>query len=181
MSLILCCCFFIRFQLFFGIFVKCFWQFGYVKFHSLCDFKHAIIKLSAYPSTYGLLIEWFIFCCRVNFYGSSLRQCFKCGMRYIVLCCLPLQATTCKGMLNVAKIQYKLRIASGLNLPWYKSMECNMEENFSMEWKIASMEKSSSIPYHALLFVHSPSPLIWCSFMWKHQPNLSYQASTPSK
>ena len=94
-------------------------------------------------------------------------------MKYIVLCCLLLQATTCKGMLNVAKIQYKLRVASGLNLPWYKSMEWNMEENFSMEWKsfsmdwkiIASMEYGKivfhSVPYHALLFVHSPSPLIW--------------------
>ena len=71
MSLILCC--FFAFKLFIGIFVKCFWQFGYGKFHSLCDFKLAIIKLSAYPSTYGLLIRWLIFCCRVNFYGSSLR------------------------------------------------------------------------------------------------------------
>ena len=71
MSLILCCCF-LRLN-FFGIFVKCFCQFGYAKFHSLCDFKLAIIKLSAYPSTYGLLIKWLIFCCRVNFYGRSLR------------------------------------------------------------------------------------------------------------
>ena len=71
-------------------------------------------------------------------------------------------------MLNVAKVQYKLREASGLNLPWYGSMEWNMEENFSMkwnmEWKIFimelkwnerklpvwNMEKSSSIPFHTV-------------------------------
>ena len=47
-------------------------------------------------------------------------------------------------MLNVAKVQYKLRIAFGLNLPWYGGVEWNMEEKFSMEWdmewKIFSME-----------------------------------------
>ena len=41
-------------------------------------------------------------------------------------------------------MQCKMRVAFGLNLPWYKSMEWNMEENFSMEWnmewKILSME-----------------------------------------
>ena len=56
--------------------------------------------------------------------------------RCIVLCCLPLQATTCKGTLNVAKVQYKFLVASDLNLDWYGSMEWNMEENFSIEWKI---------------------------------------------
>ena len=72
--------------------------------------------------------------------------------------------------LNVAKMQCKLRVASGLNLPWYGSTEWNMEENCSMEWKMEwkifsmewkwngrkfpewNMEKSSSIPYHALQF-----------------------------
>ena len=72
---------------------------------------------------------------------------------------LPSRATTCKGTLNVAKTQYKLRVASGLKLPWYGSMEWNMEENFSMEWsmewkKIARMEYGKivfhSIPYQAL-------------------------------
>ena len=76
-------------------------------------------------------------------------------MRYIVLCCLPLQATTCKGMLNVAKIQYKLRVASDLSLLWYKSMDWNMEENFSMKWKkIASME------YGKIVFHSIPCPAI---------------------
>ena len=54
-------------------------------------------------------------------------------MRLIVPHCLPLRVATCKGTLNIAKVQYKLRVASGLNLPWYGSMEWNMEENFSME------------------------------------------------
>ena len=36
----------------------------------------------------------------------------------------------------MAKVQYKLRVASGLNLACYGSMEWNMEENFSMEWKM---------------------------------------------
>ena len=71
-------------------------------------------------------------------------------------------------MLSVAKVQYKLRVAGSLNLPWYGSMEKNMEENFSMErnmeWKIFSMEwqwngrklrvwnmkKSSSISFHTM-------------------------------
>ena len=65
-------------------------------------------------------------------------------MRCIVLCCLPLQATTCEGMLKVAKMKYKLHVASCLNLPWYGSMEWNMEENFGTEWnmerKIFSMD-----------------------------------------
>ena len=64
-------------------------------------------------------------------------------------------------------MQFKLRVASDLNLPLYESMEWNMEENFSMEWnmewkifsmewkKISSMEYGKivfhSIPYHALV------------------------------
>ena len=74
--------------------------------------------------------------------------------------CLLLQETTCKGTLYVAKVHYKLRVVSGLNLPWYGSMEWNMEENFSMEWKwkwrklpvwnIKKIIVVNSIPYHAL-------------------------------
>ena len=41
-----------------------------------------------------------------------------------------LWVTTCKVTLNVAKVLYKLCVAFGLNLPWYGSMEWNMEENF---------------------------------------------------
>ena len=52
-------------------------------------------------------------------------------------------------------MQYKLRVASGLNIPWYGSIEWNMEENFNMEWKkIARMKYGKivfhSVPYHAL-------------------------------
>ena len=58
--------------------------------------------------------------------------------------CLTSRVATRKGTLNVAKVQCKLRVASGLNLSWYGSMEWNMEENFSMdwnmEWKIFSIE-----------------------------------------
>ena len=57
-------------------------------------------------------------------------------MRCIVPYCLPSRATTCKGALNVANVQNKIRVTSGLNLPWYGSMEWNMEENFSMEWNM---------------------------------------------
>ena len=75
----------------------------------------------------------------------------RCNVPY----CLPSRATTCKSTLKVAKMQCKLRVASGLNIPWYGSIEWNMEENFSMEWKkIARMEYGKivfhSIPYHAL-------------------------------
>ena len=52
-------------------------------------------------------------------------------------------------------MQYKLRVASGLNIPWYGSIEWNMEENFNMEWKKNARMKYGkivfhSIPYHAL-------------------------------
>ena len=68
--------------------------------------------------------------------------------------------TTGKGMLNVAKVQYKLRVASGLNLPWYGSMEWNMEDNFSMESKIFSMEwkKIASMEYGKIVFHSIPCP-----------------------
>ena len=81
-------------------------------------------------------------------------------MRCIVLCCLSLRVTTGKGMLNVAKVQYKLRVASGLNLPWYGSMEWNMEDNFSMELKIFSMEwkKIASMEYGKIVFHSIPCP-----------------------
>ena len=39
--------FFFAFILFFGIFVKTFWQFDYAKFYSLYDYKLAIITPSA--------------------------------------------------------------------------------------------------------------------------------------
>ena len=73
-------------------------------------------------------------------------------------------------------MQSKLRIASGLNLPWYGSMEWNMEENFSMEWNMEwkifsmewkwngrkfpvwNMEKSSSIPFHIMPWSESIIP-----------------------
>ena len=65
-----------------------------------------------------------------------------------------------KGMLNVAKVQYKLRLAFGLNLPWYGNMEWNMEENFSMEWKIFTMElkKIASSEYGKIIFHFIPRP-----------------------
>ena len=56
-------------------------------------------------------------------------------------------------------MQYKLRVASGLSLPWYGSMEWNMGQKFGMEWnmewkKIARMEYEKivfhSISFHAL-------------------------------
>ena len=76
-------------------------------------------------------------------------------MRCVVPYSLSSWATTCKSSLNVSKVQYKLRVASGLNLPWYGNMEWNMEESFSMEWNwngrklpVWNMEKSSSVPFH---------------------------------
>ena len=40
LSLIVCCCFFLRcVEAFFGMFLKCFWQFCYAKFHSWCDLQ----------------------------------------------------------------------------------------------------------------------------------------------
>ena len=95
-------------------------------------------------STYSLLIERLIFSRRMNFYGTSLRWCFKYVMICIVPYSLPLRAATCKDTLNVAKLQYILLVAPGLKLHWYGIMEWNREQNFSMEWnmewKIFSME-----------------------------------------
>ena len=115
-------------------------------------------------------------------------------MRCIVLCCLPLQAT-CKGTLNVAKIQYKLRVASGLVLPWYGSMKWNMEENFSMEWnmewKIFSMEwkwngrklpvwiteKSTSIPFHTMPWIPARVRLVTSTSLCLHNLDRKMQSS----
>ena len=68
---------------------------------------------------------------------------------------LPLQAITCKGMLNVAKVQYKLRLS------WYGSMKWNMEKNFIMEWKIFSMEwkKIASMEYGKIALHSIPCPV----------------------
>ena len=68
-------------------------------------------------------------------YASSMRLPY----------CLSSRATTCKGTLNATKVQYKLRVASGLNLRWY----------ISMDWKkIVSMEygKTLMVGRYSLLF-----------------------------
>ena len=73
----------------------------------------------------------------------------------------------CKG----AKQKNIRCVASSLKFLSYGSMEWNIEENFSMEWKIFgmewkwnerklpvwNMEKSSSIPYHARVPAKGPA------------------------
>ena len=82
----------------------------------------------------------------------------------IVPYCFPSRAATWKGTLKVAKVHCKLRVASGLNLSWCESMECNMEESFSMEWKmewkIFSMEwkKIASMECGKIVFHSIPCP-----------------------
>ena len=44
LSLIFYCCFYVLPLRFFDVFLNCFFQFGYAKFHSWCDYKLAIIK-----------------------------------------------------------------------------------------------------------------------------------------
>ena len=52
----------------------------------------------------------------------------------IVTYSLTLQTTiSCKDSLNVAKVQYKLRVAFSLNLVWYGSMDWIMEKIFCMK------------------------------------------------
>ena len=65
---------------------------------------------------------------------------------------------------NIAKVQNIRCIASSLKVLWYGSIEWNMEENLSMEWKIFTMErkwngrklpewnteKSSLNPFHTM-------------------------------
>ena len=75
--------------------------------------------------------------------------------RLLRLCIVTLNFTSgclqhCKGA------KYTLHCFQSNFFFWYGSMEWNMEETFSMEWKkIASMEYGKivfhSIPYHALL------------------------------
>ena len=70
---------------------------------------------------------------------SLLRLCIKpCAMWipdtycYIfVLLHAPLRVVA----YNIAKVQNICCIASSLKIFWYGSIEWNMEENFSMEWK----------------------------------------------
>ena len=81
-------------------------------------------------------------------------------MKYIAPYCLPSCAITGRSSLNVAKVQCKLRVASGLNLVWYGSMEWNMEENFSMEWngrfllwneiKLPVWNMENHLPFHSI-------------------------------
>ena len=40
---------------------------------------------------------------------------------------------------NITKVQNIRCIASSQKILWYKSMEWNVQENFSMEWKIFSI------------------------------------------
>ena len=97
---------------------------------------------------------------------SRLRLCIKpCAI------CIPdtgccifvlLRAPSLVVAYNIAKKQNIRCNVSSPKFLWYGSMEWNMEENFSMEWKIFSMEWKKicsmeygkivfhSIPYHAL-------------------------------
>ena len=75
-------------------------------------------------------------------------------MRCIIPYCLLLRATTRKGALNIANVQCTLCVAFGLNLPWYGSIEWNMEENFSLEWK-----KIASLEYEKIIFHSIPCPV----------------------
>ena len=59
---------------------------------------------------------------------------------------------------NISKVQsnkiYIRCIASSIKFLWYGSMEWNMEEYFSMEWKIFGMEwkKIASMEYGKIVF-----------------------------
>ena len=44
-------------------------------------------------------------------------------------------------MQNIAKVQIICGVGSRVKVLWYESIEWNMEENFSMEWNIFSLEK----------------------------------------
>ena len=59
----------------------------------------------------------------------------------------PSRVNTCEDTLDIAKIKTTHCFAFSLGVPWYGSMESNMEENFSMEQKIASMEIEKIVSY----------------------------------
>ena len=101
---------------------------------------------------------------------SWLRLCIKqCAIGITnTSCCIfsIVDASSRAVAYNIAKYKaakYTLHCFQS-KLLWYRSMEWNMEENFSMEWKIFSMEwkwngrklpvwnmkKSSSIPFHTM-------------------------------
>ena len=48
-------------------------------------------------------------------------------MHRTTLLTIPLRVITCKGTLNIAKVQYKLCFAFCPNLPWYGSQKYGME------------------------------------------------------
>ena len=52
----------------------------------------------------------------------------------------PSRANTRDRALNEAKVQIKRYVASSRKILWYGSIEWNMEENFTMQGKIFSME-----------------------------------------
>ena len=58
---------------------------------------------------------------------------------------------------NIAKV-YIRSIASSLKLFWHGNMEWNMEEIFSMEWKIFSMKwkKTVGMEYEKIIFHFTP-------------------------
>ena len=60
---------------------------------------------------------------------------------------------------------YKLRFASGLNLPWYGSIERKMEEILVWNGRklpVWNMEKSSSIPFHSMPRQERHSSYFFC-------------------
>ena len=54
---------------------------------------------------------------------------------------------------NITKVQMKRCVATSLKVFWYGSIEWNMEENLSMEWKIFGMvRKIASMESEKIIF-----------------------------
>ena len=67
---------------------------------------------------------------------------------------------------NIAKVQSNkiyVELLPVLKFRWYGSMEWNMEQNFSTEWKIFGMEwkKIASMEYGKIVFHSIPCPVYY--------------------
>ena len=99
---------------------------------------------------------------------SWLRLCIKpCVMCIPDTCCcimVLLHAPFRVVVYNITKVQNIRCIASSLKILWCNSMEWNVQENFSMEWKILvyiEWKKIARMEYEKIIFHFIPCPGVW--------------------
>ena len=115
----------------------------------LMTLLHGMYGFAPFPQPKILATPIYLTICKVH---------TRCGRCILVLLCARSRVVA----YNIAKVQNIPCFASTLKVLWYGSMEWNMEENFSMEWKwngrklpVWNMEKSSFIPFHTMPWLQS--------------------------